>query len=116
VAQHESKQKGEEPKQKNEYHCILVPVALDLGVLACVEPVTHGRKQKEDGRRRQTRRNGRELSLPASYGCFAPLKDAGVPDAVVMALVGPESAAMSHRYTHVGKDALAKAAKTLPEL
>jgi site-specific recombinase XerD len=39
-----------------------------------------------------------------------------VPDAVVMALVGHESAAMSHRYTHVGKEALAKAAKTLPEI
>ena len=44
------------------------------------------------------------------------LRDAGVPDAVVMALVGHESTAMSHRYTHVGKDALAKAAKTLPEI
>ena len=38
------------------------------------------------------------------------LKDAGVPDAVVMALVGHESSAMSQRYTHVGKEALAKAA------
>ena len=37
-------------------------------------------------------------------------------DAVVMALVGHESAAMSHRYTHVGKEALARAAKTLPEV
>jgi integrase len=44
------------------------------------------------------------------------LKDAGIPDAVVMALVGHESSAMSHRYTHVGKEALAKAAKTLPEI
>jgi integrase len=44
------------------------------------------------------------------------LKDAGVPDAVVMALVGHESSAMSHRYTHVGKEALARAAKTLPEV
>ena len=44
------------------------------------------------------------------------LKDAGVPDAVVMALVGHERAAMSHRYTHVGKEALAKATETLPEL
>jgi hypothetical protein len=31
-------------------------------------------------------------------------------------LVGHESAAMSHRYTHVGKEALAKAAKSLPEI
>jgi integrase len=44
------------------------------------------------------------------------LKDAGIPDAVVMALVGHESAAMSHRYTHVGKEALARAAKSLPEI
>jgi integrase len=44
------------------------------------------------------------------------LKDAGIPDAVVMALVGHESAAMSHRYTHVGKEALAKAARSLPEI
>ena len=43
------------------------------------------------------------------------LKHAGVPDAVVMALVGHESSAMSHRYTHVGKE-LARAAKTLPEI
>ncbi len=34
------------------------------------------------------------------------LKDGGVPDAVVQALVGHESAAMSHRYTHVGREAL----------
>jgi integrase len=44
------------------------------------------------------------------------LKDAGIPDAVVVALVGHESSAMSHRYTHVAKEALAKAAKTLPEI
>jgi hypothetical protein len=39
-----------------------------------------------------------------------------VPDAVVMALVGHESSAMSHRYTHVGKEALARAAESLPEI
>jgi hypothetical protein len=33
----------------------------------------------------------------------------------VMALVGHESSAMSHRYTHVGKEALSRAAATLPE-
>ena len=40
----------------------------------------------------------------------------GIPDAVVMALVGHESAAMSHRYTHVGNESLVKAADALPEL
>jgi integrase len=44
------------------------------------------------------------------------LKDAGIPDAVVMALVGHESTAISYRYTHVGKESLAKAAAALPEL
>jgi site-specific recombinase XerD len=44
------------------------------------------------------------------------LKDAGIPDAVVMALVGHESTAISHRYTHVGVEALKKAADSMPEL
>ena len=44
------------------------------------------------------------------------LKNAGIPDAVVMAIVGHSSSAMSHRYTHVGKESLARAAATLPEL
>lgn len=44
------------------------------------------------------------------------LKDAGVPDAVVMELVGHTSRAMSHRYTHVGKEALTKAVNALPEI
>ena len=40
----------------------------------------------------------------------------GREKAVVMALVGHESAAMSHRYTHVGKEALERAAGALPEI
>ena len=44
------------------------------------------------------------------------LKDAGIPDAVVMALVGHESSAMSDRYTHVGMEALVRAAESLPEI
>ena len=44
------------------------------------------------------------------------IKDAGVLDAVVRELVGHESAAMSARFPHVGKEALARAAKTLPEV
>jgi hypothetical protein len=33
-----------------------------------------------------------------------------------MAMIGHESAAMSHRYTHVGKEALQRAAASLPVL
>jgi integrase len=44
------------------------------------------------------------------------LKDAGIPDSVVQALVGHESTAMSHRYTHVGKESLSRATDSLPEI
>jgi integrase len=66
---------------------------------------------------RKGKRAGFDLSFHSlRHTAVSLLKDAGVPDAVVMALVGHESAAVSHRYTHVGKEALAKAAKTLPEI
>ena len=44
------------------------------------------------------------------------MKDAGVPEAAVMELVGHDSEQMSAHYTHVGSDALRKAASYLPEL
>jgi integrase len=44
------------------------------------------------------------------------LKDAGVADAVTIALVGHNSRAMSQRYTHVGVEALSKAVNALPKL
>lgn len=44
------------------------------------------------------------------------LKDAGIPEAVVMELVGHDSKAMSAHYTHVGLAALEKAAAAFPEV
>jgi hypothetical protein len=44
------------------------------------------------------------------------LKDAGIPEAVVMELVGHDSKAMSAHYTHVGAEALEKAVAALPEI
>lgn len=44
------------------------------------------------------------------------MKEAGIPAAVVMELVGHDSEAMSRHYTHVGVDALRKAAGSLPDL
>jgi integrase len=55
-------------------------------------------------------------SASTGHTAVSLLKDAGVPDAVVMVLVGHESATVSHRYTHVGKEALARAAAALPEI
>jgi site-specific recombinase XerD len=44
------------------------------------------------------------------------LKDAGIPQAVVQELVGHDSVQMSQQYTHVGIEALQKAAAALPEI
>ncbi len=44
------------------------------------------------------------------------LKDAGVPEAVVMELVGHDSEEMSRHYTHVGRAALENAVAKYPDL
>jgi integrase len=44
------------------------------------------------------------------------MKEAGVPEAVVMELVGHDSEQMSAHYTHVGREALEKAAASLPKV
>src|SRR6516225_7898581 len=54
---------------------------------------------------RDGKRTGMDTSFHSlRHTAVSLLKDAGIPDAVVMALVGHESAAMSQRYTHVGKE------------
>ena len=44
------------------------------------------------------------------------MKEANVPAAVVMELVGHDSERMSDIYTHVGTEAMQKAADSLPDL
>ena len=83
--------------------------------------VAAGLRGPQPHRSRGIGREGKRTELALSFHSLrhtavSLLKDAGVPDSVVQALVGHESAAMSHRYTHVGKEALARAAKTLPKL
>ena len=56
------------------------------------------------------------ISLGQLGKCISLLKDAGIPDAVTMAIAGHESVAMSQRYTHVGTDAMRKATESLPEI
>ncbi len=43
------------------------------------------------------------------------MKEAGIPAAVVMELIGHDSAAMSEHYTHVGAEAMQRAADSLPD-
>jgi Site-specific recombinase XerD len=74
---------------------------------------------------RQTLGKGRGVRDPRenrlSFHCLRHtsvtlLKEAGVPDAAIMALVGHDSVAMSQHYTHVGRQALEKAANSLPDI
>jgi integrase len=44
------------------------------------------------------------------------LKDAGIPQAVVQEFIGHDSEQMSALYTHVGREALERAAAALPEI
>lgn len=58
-------------------------------------------------------RGGRQRS-ELSFHCFrhtavTMLKEAGVPQAVVLALIGHDSPVVSQKYTHVGDEALKKA-------
>ena len=44
------------------------------------------------------------------------LKEADNPAAVVMEMIGHDSEQMSEHYTHVGNEALKKAAESLPDV
>ena len=77
------------------------------------KPVEH-RKKKEG---RESPRDQNELSFHClRHTAVSLLKDAGIPDATVMEMIGHSSLQMSQRYTHVGKEALVKAVASLPNL
>jgi integrase len=51
-----------------------------------------------------------------SHTAVTLLKETGVPHAVVQELIGHDSEQMSEHYTHVGSEALKKAAAALPDV
>jgi len=66
-------------------------------------------------------RDARRGTLDLSFHCLrhtavSLLRDAQVPEAAVMELVGHDSVEISRRYTHVGREALSKAVDALPTL
>ena len=74
-------------------------------------------QRKPNGKGRAAAREVSQLS----FHCFRHtavtfLKEAGVSAAVVMEMIGHDSQQMSEHYTHVGKDAMEKAANSLPRL
>ena len=73
------------------------------------------RKAMSSGR--QTRTGGpAELTFHClRHTAVTMMKEAGIPAAVVMELVGHDSKQMSDVYTHVGVEAMQKAADSLPD-
>jgi integrase len=72
---------------------------------------------RSKGKGRDAKRSSNGLSFHAlRHTAVSLLKDAGIPEAVVMELVGHDSEAMSPHYMHVGTEALAKAVAALPEI
>jgi integrase len=73
------------------------------------------RKTHGEGRGRGSAQSG------VSFHCLRHtavtlLKEAGVPSAVVMELIGHDSEQMSEHYTHVGQEAMKKATDSFPDL
>jgi integrase len=69
------------------------------------------------GAGRHGKRKGMDISFHSlRHSAVSLLKDAGIPDAVIMELVGHDSAAMSAHYTSIGKESLAKAQEAMPTL
>jgi integrase len=90
----------------NEFIDLLVGVGLR-------QPIV----RKKTGRGRTGRRKPSELSFHSlRHTAVSLLKDAGIPDAIVMALVGHDVVRQSDHYTHVGLEAMQKATAALPTL
>jgi integrase len=80
-----------------------------------------GLREAQTHRSRKIGRGARRQASAISFhslrhAAVSLLKDSGIPEAVVMELVGHNSNAMSAHYTHVGAEALEKAVAALPEL
>lgn len=69
------------------------------------------------GKGREAKRELNELSFHSlRHTAVTMLKEAGIPQAVVQELIGHDSEQMSEHYTHVGSEALKKAADSLPDV
>lgn len=92
----------------NQFTAILVAAGLR-------EPGALSKVSKGKGRSAERAKN--DISFHSlRHTAVTLLKEAGVPQAVVMEMIGHDSEQMSQHYTHVGKEALAKAAAVLPDL
>lgn len=92
----------------NQFHEILARTGL-------VRRRTHERQNH--GKGRNARRKCSEISFHSfRHTATSLLKNAGVPQSVVMDIVGHESKAISQVYTHVGDEEKRKAVSTFPSI
>jgi integrase len=100
------KKEGQSSSLSNQFVALLAQTGLR-------EEQTH----QSRGIGRSARRRSGGLSFHSLRStAVSLLKDAGIPQATVMEFVGHDSEQMSALYTHVGRDALKKAAAALPEV
>jgi integrase len=79
------------------------------------DKVSHKKEKGKNGR--TGAKTGAQLSFHSlRHTAVTLLKEAGVPHAVVQELIGHDSQQISDHYTHVGSEALKKAAAALPDL
>lgn len=87
------------------------------GILLSAGLVTEERTKVTTGVGRNSRRTINEISFHSlRHTANSLLKNAGVSDAVVMDLIGHDSAGSSKRYTHISQQAKRKALAKLPNL
>jgi integrase len=95
----------------------VVTLSRQFGELLAKTGLRKKKTHDSTGIGRNSVRQANELSFHClRHTAVSLLKDAGVPQAVVMEFIGHESIDMSHQYTHVGEEALEKAAAAFPEL
>ena len=99
---------GQAGALSNQFHDILARAGL-------VRRRSH-RKSKE-GQGRSARRRSSEISFHSfRHTATSLLKNAGIPQSVVMDIIGHESKAVSQIYTHVGEQEKRRAVEALPSL
>jgi integrase len=92
----------------NQFHDILSQAGL-------VRRRSH--HKAKDGRGRSSRRQPSEISFHSfRHSTTSLLKNAGIPQAVVMDLVGHESKAVSQIYTHVDERQKRRAMAAMPSI
>lgn len=79
------------------------------------KPVSHAKEKEKNGR--AGAKEAAQLSFHSlRHTAVTLLKEAGIPAAVVMEMIGHDSEKMSEHYTHVGQEAMRKAAEAMPDV